>query len=205
MPGRRAHLAALAEPLAAGTALPPPQGVFPRYVESDHKTLFSKELWRFGSDPSKIRCNGMMLIDSHCHLDYFTADELPAILARAAEAGVGEMVTIGTRLTQAPESRALAEANDAVWCTVGMHPHHAAEAPVPQPEAIAALTAHPKVIGIGESGLDYFYDSAPRDVQQDSFRAHIRAARRPACRWRSTPATPTTTSRDPAGRTRSGR
>jgi len=118
----------------------------------------------------------MILIDSHCHLDYFSAAELPAILARAAAAGVAEMVTIGTQLTQAPESRALAEANNAVWYTVGVHPHHAAEAPVPQPEAIAALTAHPKAIGIGESGLDYFYDRAPRAVQQDSFRAHIRAA-----------------------------
>jgi TatD DNase family protein len=64
-----------------------------------------------------------------------------------------------------------------VWFTVGVHPHHAAEAPVPTPEAIAALAAHPKAVGIGESGLDYFYDRAPRDVQQASFRAHIRAAR----------------------------
>ncbi len=118
-----------------------------------------------------------MLIDSHCHLDYFSDTELPGILARATEAGVAEMVTIGTRLSQAPASLALAETNPQVWCTVGVHPHHAAEAPVPSPEEIAALTAHPKVIGIGESGLDYFYDKAPRPVQQASFRAHIRAAR----------------------------
>ena len=72
---------------------------------------------------------------------------------------------------------ALAAAQPNVWCTVGVHPHHAAEEPVPAPEAIAALTEHPRVIGIGESGLDYFYDRAPRDVQQESFRAHIRAAR----------------------------
>jgi TatD DNase family protein len=118
----------------------------------------------------------MTLIDSHCHLDYFTAEELPAVISRAETAGVAEMVTIGTRLRQAAESQALAEAHANVWYTVGVHPHHAAEAPVPEPQSIAALTAHPKAIGIGESGLDYFYDKAPRAVQQDNFRAHIRAA-----------------------------
>ena len=118
-----------------------------------------------------------MLIDSHCHLDYFTAAELPDVLARAAAAGVGEMVTIGTTMSQSQGLPALAGAHDNVWCTVGVHPHHAAEAPVPAPETLAALTRHPKVIGIGESGLDYFYDRAPRDVQGENFRANIRAAR----------------------------
>jgi TatD DNase family protein len=118
----------------------------------------------------------MTLIDSHCHLDYFTADELPSVMARAEAAGVAEMVTIGTRLRQAPESQALAESHPNVWYTVGVHPHNAAETAVPAPEAIAELTLHPKAIGIGESGLDYFYDKAPRPVQQDNFRAHIRAA-----------------------------
>jgi TatD DNase family protein len=118
-----------------------------------------------------------MLIDSHCHLDYFTEAERPAVLARAAAAGVAEVVTIGTTLTQSQLLPALAAAQPNVWCTVGVHPHHAAEDPVPAPEAIAAMTEHPRVIGIGESGLDYFYDRAPRAVQQDSFRAHIRAAR----------------------------
>ena len=117
-----------------------------------------------------------MLIDSHCHLDYYTADELPAVLARAQAAGVGEMVTIGTRLSQSVAMRDLAAAHANLWCTVGVHPHSAAEFPVPRPEEIAALADHPKVIGIGESGLDYFYDKAPRDIQQHSFRAHIRAA-----------------------------
>jgi TatD DNase family protein len=117
-----------------------------------------------------------MLIDSHCHLDYFTGDELPDLLARAAASGVGEMVTIGTRLSQAEASCALAEAHANIWYTVGVHPHNAAEESVPTPAAIAALTAHPKAIGIGESGLDYFYDKAPRPVQQENFRAHIRAA-----------------------------
>jgi TatD DNase family protein len=118
-----------------------------------------------------------MLIDSHCHLDYFQGDDLAGVLGRAAQVGVGEMVTIGTTLQQTETLRAIAEAHPNVWFTVGVHPHHAAEAPVPTPEAIAALAAHPKAVGIGESGLDYFYDRAPRDVQQASFRAHIRAAR----------------------------
>jgi TatD DNase family protein len=117
-----------------------------------------------------------MLIDSHCHLDYFSNDEIGAILTRAGEAGVGEMVTIGTRLTQSDTVRALADAHPNVWCTVGVHPHNAAELPVPSAEAIAA-EVHGRVIGIGESGLDYFYDKAPRDIQQASFRAHIGAAR----------------------------
>ena len=117
-----------------------------------------------------------MLIDSHCHLDYFSA-ELDAVLSRAAEAGVGEMVTIGTTMDQSLAIRGLAEAHDTVWCTVGVHPQSVAKAPVPTPEALAALADHRKVIGIGESGLDYFYETAPREVQQASFRAHIRAAR----------------------------
>jgi TatD DNase family protein len=118
-----------------------------------------------------------MLIDSHCHLDYYTPAELPEVLARAAAAGVEEMVSIGTTLAQSQTLPALAEAHPRVWCTVGVHPHHAAEAPVPAPETLAALTLHPKVVGIGESGLDYFYDRAPREVQQDNFRAHVRGAR----------------------------
>jgi len=117
-----------------------------------------------------------MLIDSHCHLDYFGPDEIAAVLARAAAAGVGEMVTIGTRLTTSDQVIAIAETYPQVWCTVGVHPHHAAEQPVPAAEEIAALSAHRRCVGIGESGLDYFYDKAPRDVQQASFRAHVRAA-----------------------------
>jgi TatD DNase family protein len=117
-----------------------------------------------------------MLIDSHCHLDYFNDAEVADILNHAAAAGVGEMVTIGVRMSQADTVRRIADAHANVWCTVGVHPHNAAEIEVPSPEAIAAETTHAKVIGIGESGLDYFYDKAPRDVQQASFRAHIRAA-----------------------------
>ena len=119
-----------------------------------------------------------MLIDSHCHLDYFTAAELPDVLARAAAAGVGEMVTIGTTLAQSRAAagagrgaRRMSGAPSACIRTTPRKPRF------PTPETLAALTRHPKVIGIGESGLDYFYDRAPRDVQQENFRAHIRAAR----------------------------
>ena len=118
-----------------------------------------------------------MLIDSHCHLDMLPDDGREA-LARAAAAGVGEMVTISVRLSQAAALQRIAERTPGVWCTVGVHPHHAAEeGAVPTPEAIASLAEHPRVVGIGESGLDYFYDTAPRAVQATSFRAHIRAAR----------------------------
>ncbi len=119
-----------------------------------------------------------MLIDSHCHLDHFTEAEIEAVVARARAAGVGEMVTIGTRIAQAAKVKALAERFPCVWGTVGIHPHNAGEDdPLPTAEAIAALADHPRIIGIGESGLDYFYDKAPRPVQQENFRRHIRAAR----------------------------
>ena len=118
-----------------------------------------------------------MLVDSHCHLDYFTPMELPDVLARAAGAGVGEMVTIGTTLAQSERLPAMIADIPTLWCTVGVHPHHAAEAPIPTPERLAAMAEHPRVIGIGESGLDYFYDRSPRDIQAENFRVHIRAAR----------------------------
>jgi len=119
-----------------------------------------------------------MLIDSHCHLDYFSDEERPEVIARAMAAGVGEMVTIGVTMSQSRQAIAMAEADPNVWAWVGVHPNHAGEeGPVPAPETIAALAEHPKVIGIGESGLDYFYDRAPKDVQEKNFRAHIRAAR----------------------------
>jgi len=117
-----------------------------------------------------------MLVDSHCHLDFYDPDEIPGVLERAAAAGVGEMVTIGTRLTRAAPLFALAEAHPNVWCTVGIHPHHAAENPVPEVNTIVEMAAHPRCIGIGESGLDYHYDKSPRDVQRDNFRVHVRAA-----------------------------
>lgn len=118
-----------------------------------------------------------MLIDSHCHLDYYTPTELPEVLRRAAAAGVGELVIIGTTLAQSESLPPMTEAFANLWCTIGVHPHHAAEAAIPTPETLAEMTQHPRVIGIGESGLDYFYDKAPRAIQADNFRAHIRAAR----------------------------
>lgn len=118
-----------------------------------------------------------MWIDSHCHLDYFVEAEREAIRERALAAGVERLITIGTRLETAATLIGLAERWDNVWCTVGIHPHHAAEAPLPEVEALVALTRHPKVVGIGESGLDYFYDRAPREVQIANFRRHIAAAR----------------------------
>ncbi len=119
-----------------------------------------------------------MLIDSHCHLDYFTEAERPEILARALAAGVGGMVTIGTRTSRASEQLALTDAVPGLWCTVGTHPHHAGDDGVPDEQALVDLAAHPRVIGIGEAGLDYFYEKAPRDAQAAAFRAQIRAARR---------------------------
>ncbi len=118
-----------------------------------------------------------MLIDSHCHLDYFTEAERPAVIARAHEAGVGRMVTIGTSMRQSETAIAIAESDPSVFACIGVHPQNAGgDAGVPSPEAIAEMTLHPRVIGIGESGLDYFYDKAPRAVQAENFRAHIRAA-----------------------------
>ncbi len=116
------------------------------------------------------------MIDSHCHLDMLNPAELDAVLQRAADAGVGEMITIGTRLNERAPLVALAQ-RPGVWCTIGVHPHNAGDGPVADAATIASLADDPRVVGIGESGLDYFYDKAPRDMQQASFRQHIRAAR----------------------------
>ena len=118
-----------------------------------------------------------MLVDSHCHLDYFVEAEIEQVVARAREAGVARMVTIGVRYSQSAQVKALTERFPEVWGTVGVHPLHCHEEPLPSVEALAAEAAHPRIIGIGESGLDYFYDKAPRDLQAESFRRNIRAAR----------------------------
>jgi TatD DNase family protein len=119
-----------------------------------------------------------MLVDSHCHLDFpdFAA-ERDAVIARARAAGIGTMLTIGTRLDQFAGVKAIAEAYDDVWCSVGAHPHEAVDHAGTKAAELAALAAHPRVIGIGETGLDYHYDHGPRDVQQVLFRSHIAAAR----------------------------
>ncbi|SDB49131.1 TatD family hydrolase [Belnapia rosea] len=119
-----------------------------------------------------------MLVDSHCHLDYFTEAEIEELVGRARSAGVGLMVTIGVRVGQAAAVKALTERFPDVWGTVGVHPHNAGEPEgLPTVEEIAALADHTRIIGIGESGLDYFYDKSPRDLQAEGFRRHIRAAR----------------------------
>jgi TatD DNase family protein len=119
-----------------------------------------------------------MLIDSHCHLDFpELAGDLDAVLERARTAGVGLMVTISTRVRRFNEVIALVGARDNVFCSIGTHPHNAAEEPDIMVEELVELSRHPKVVAIGEAGLDYHYDHSPRDVQKKSFRAHIAAAR----------------------------
>lgn len=119
-----------------------------------------------------------MLIDSHCHLNFpeLFAD-LDGVLARARAADVGRMVAIGTKLREFDQVRAIAEAHGDVYCTVGIHPHEAEAEPGVQAAALIAETGHRKVVGIGETGLDYFYESAPREAQKINFRAHIAAVR----------------------------
>ena len=120
-----------------------------------------------------------MLIDSHCHLDFPEfAPELDAVMSRAAQAGVGRMITIGTHVARYESYRAIAERYDNVWFTVGTHPHRAHEEPDTTVERLLELASHPRCIAIGETGLDYHYDKSPRDVAERVFRVHIAAARR---------------------------
>ncbi|MBX9740205.1 MAG: TatD family hydrolase [Beijerinckiaceae bacterium] len=119
-----------------------------------------------------------MLIDSHCHLDFPEfAPERDAIVARAKEAGVGRLITISTHVTRYETYRAIADAYDNVWFTVGTHPHQAHEEPDVSIEELVSLSRHPRCVGIGEAGLDYHYDRSPRDVAARVFRRHIAAAR----------------------------
>ncbi|MGJ5137405.1 TatD family hydrolase [Bradyrhizobium oligotrophicum] len=119
-----------------------------------------------------------MLVDSHCHLDFPDfAEDLDGIVTRAAAAGVGRMVTISTRVRRLPELLAIAERFDNVYCSVGTHPHNADEEDGIPAEELIALTRHPKVVALGEAGLDNFYDHGSKDAQERGFRAHIAAAR----------------------------
>ncbi len=118
-----------------------------------------------------------MWADSHCHLDHFTADEQSELVSRAAKMGVTRLVTIGTRVGQAEAVKAIAERFPNVWGTVGVHPHNAGEPPMPTVEELVSLADHPRIVGVGESGLDFFYDKSPREDQREGFRRHIRAAR----------------------------
>ncbi len=119
-----------------------------------------------------------MLIDSHVNLHAPAfADDREAVIARAREAGVGLMLTICDRLDHAPAVRAIAEAHPDVWATVGVHPHEARDFADLTPARLAELADHPRVVGIGECGLDFHYDHSPRDVQRTVFQAHVEAAR----------------------------
>ena len=122
--------------------------------------------------------NKNVLIDSHCHLDFpdFAA-ELDAVVARARAAGIERMVTISTRVNRQPEVLAIAERFPDVYCSVGTHPHYAHEELDVTAADLVARTRHPKVVALGEAGLDYHYDNSPRDAQERGFRTHIAAAR----------------------------
>jgi len=117
-----------------------------------------------------------MLVDSHCHLDYAKPEERPEILARARRAGVATLLTISTKLTEFPEVRGIAESDADVWCSVGVHPHEAA-AEGAAAATLVTLARHEKVVGIGETGLDFYYEHSPRERQAAVFRAHCAAAR----------------------------
>lgn len=119
-----------------------------------------------------------MLVDSHCHLDFPDfAEERADIIARAKAAGVERMVTISTRVKRFAQVLAIAEEFDEVFCSVGTHPHNADEELDVTVKELVQLSRHPKVVAIGEAGLDYHYDKSPRDAQAKGLRVHIAAAR----------------------------
>ncbi|MBI1261739.1 MAG: YchF/TatD family DNA exonuclease [Rhizobiales bacterium] len=119
-----------------------------------------------------------LLIDSHCHLDFPDFNEEVAdVVARAHAAGIGLMVTISTKVSEWERVRAVAERFPHVFCTVGIHPHEADSEPDTDTATLIEMAKHPKVVGIGETGLDYYYEHAPREAQKRAFRAHIGASR----------------------------
>lgn len=119
-----------------------------------------------------------MLVDSHCHLDFPDLfEERAEVISRAHTAGVGLMVTISTRVRRFAQVLAIAEEHETVYCSVGTHPHNAAEELDVTADELVRLANHPKVVAIGEAGLDYHYDKSPRPAQAQGFRTHIAAAR----------------------------
>lgn len=119
-----------------------------------------------------------MLVDSHCHLDFDALQaDIDGVMARAKQAGVERMVTISTRVKKFDQIRAIAEKYPHVFCSVGTHPHNADEELDITVEQLVELAAFEKCVAIGEAGLDYFYDNAPREAQEIGFRRHIEAAR----------------------------
>ena len=118
------------------------------------------------------------LVDSHCHLDFpELAGDAAGVVARARAAGVGHLLTIGTKITAFDGVRAMAERFDNVSCSVGIHPHEAGVEPAMDVEKLTALAHHPKVVAFGETGLDFYYEHSPRADQERSFRVHLAAAR----------------------------
>jgi TatD DNase family protein len=119
-----------------------------------------------------------MLVDSHCHLDFPDfKDELDGVVARARAAGLERLVTISTRVRRQPDLLAIADRFPDVFCSVGTHPHHAHEELDIDTADLVSHASHPKVVAIGEAGLDYHYDNSPRAAQEQGFRTHIAAAR----------------------------
>ncbi len=119
-----------------------------------------------------------MLVDSHCHLDFDVFDEdREATVARALKVGIGRMVTICTKISRFEPVLAIARGSNVIDCTLGVHPHHVASEGMVAAERLVAGAAAPEVVGIGETGLDYYYDRSPREDQKRSFRNHIAAAR----------------------------
>jgi TatD DNase family protein len=115
----------------------------------------------------------MMFVDSHCHLDYKPlSDDLEVTMGKAREAGIGAVLTIGTSISGSERLPGLVERHANIWCTAGVHPHEA-EKDGAGVSALGLLARHPKVVGLGETGLDYYYDNSPREAQMRAFRAHV--------------------------------
>ena len=119
-----------------------------------------------------------MLIDSHCHLNYPELADTAGVVERALAAGVGLMQTISTQRSDFAAVKGLAEAHPEIYCSIGIHPHEAEPHEDISEEELLAEANHPRVIGIGETGLDYFYEHSPRAAQQELFRRHIRVGRK---------------------------
>lgn len=119
-----------------------------------------------------------MLVDSHCHLDFPDfADELDLVVQRGRDAGVGLFLSINTHLSRFPRVVAVSERFSEVYCTVGIHPHEAGNETLDDARTLIEKAKHPKVVGFGETGLDFYYDKSPRDRQEACFRIHLQAAR----------------------------
>src|SRR5262249_28235702 len=142
------------------------------------KLLMNKDILQMQANVGERQRTTSMLVDSHCHLDFpdFSA-ELDAVIARAQAAGLTKIVTISTRVRRHSEVLAIAERFEDVFCSTGPHPHYAHEELDVTARELAERARHPKVVGVGEVGLDYHYDNSPREAQERGLRTHITAAR----------------------------